>query len=232
MVDKTRDNLAECISRMALCMDRPVIDIGMDQQLFDIIQDEEGHEIIIALNPVARQALISFHRQGLLTSIGCVAEIVLNGIDYPNSLKGKVSEMYITTMLELSLHFAFQFRKVANIAKIGFRGDFPGRKSFEIKSVVHFLKNKLPPTKSFRKNVTTLFVPESPNYPFFLWDSSGQLMMGFQVTVLNPFSKHPKMANSQMWQQFCFGNSKQTPMELYWIVPKCCIGSDNASIAK
>ncbi|KAL5039885.1 hypothetical protein RTP6_006987 [Batrachochytrium dendrobatidis] len=108
-------------------------------------------------------------------------------------------------MLELSQLFSFQFRKVSNIAKIGLQEDSPLRKSIEIKSVVHFLRNKLPPKTSFQKNVTTLFVPESPNYPrfdFFLWDSNRQLMMGFQVTVLNPFSEHPKMTNSQMWQIF------------------------------
>jgi hypothetical protein len=78
-----------------------------------------------------------------------------------------------------------------------------------------------------------LFVPDSPNYPrfdFFLWDSERQVLMGFQVTVLNPFSDHPKMTNSQTWQRFCFGNSKQTPMELYWVVPKRCIGGDIASV--
>jgi hypothetical protein len=37
------------------------------------------------------------------------------------------------------------------------------------------------------------------------------------------------MTNSDMWQKFCFGNSKQTPMELYWVVPKCCIGANTSS---
>ncbi|EGF78147.1 hypothetical protein BATDEDRAFT_26889 [Batrachochytrium dendrobatidis JAM81] len=172
-------NLKECISRMALRMVPPEINVGMDRQF------------------------ISW--QGLMTSLGVVAELILKGKDYPNTIKGKISEMYITTMLELSQLFSFQFRKVSNIAKIGLQEDSPLRKSIEIKSVVHFLRNKLPPKTSFQKNVTTLFVPESPNYPrfdFFLWDSNRQLMMGFQVTVLNPFSEHPKMTNSQMWQIF------------------------------
>ena len=56
--------------------------------------------------------------------------------------------------------------------------------------------------------------------------------MGFQVTVLNPFSDHPKMNNSQLWQRFCFGNSEQTAMELYWIVPKCCVGKNIQSVEK
>ena len=67
-------------------------------------------------------------------------------------------------------------------------------------------------------------------FDFFLWDSDRQLMMGFQVTVRNPFSDHPKMTNSQLWQKFCFGNAQQTPMELYWVIPKCCVGSDIQSV--
>ena len=228
-------NLKECISRMALGLSAPEIVVGMDRQLFSIIEDGDTTYIITALNPIARDALITYHGQGLVTSLGVVAEIVLKGAEYPNSIKGKISEMYITTMLELSPLFAFQFRKVANIAKIGLPDDATERKSIEIKSVVHFSRNKLPPKTSFHKNLTTLFVPDSPNYPrfdFFLWDSKPkrQVMMGFQVTVLNPFSDHPKMTNSQTWQRFCFGNSKQTPMELYWVVPKCCIGADTASV--
>jgi hypothetical protein len=93
----------------------------------------------------------------------------------------------------------------------------------------HYL---LPPTSSFQRNVTVLFVPDTLNFPsdFFLWDSHRQLMMGFQVTVLNPITDHPKMTNSQIWQRFCFGNSKQTLMELYWVAPKCCTGT-NTSLA-
>jgi hypothetical protein len=231
--DEKKLNLKECISRMALRLSPPEGIEGMDRQIFDINDDEGGDEIITALNPVARRALLGYHGQGLMASLGFVAEIVLKGTDYPNNIKGKISEMYITTMLELSLLFAFQFRKVANIAKIGLPDDDTQTKSIEIKSVVHFLTNKLPPKTSFHKNVTTLFVPDSPNYPrfdFFLWDSERQVMMGFQVTVLNPFSEHPKMDNSQTWQRFCFGKSKQTPMELYWVIPKQCIGKDAASV--
>jgi hypothetical protein len=232
LVDK-EVNLKECISRMALGLSPPEGLFGMDRLIFDIIDDEYGNEIITALNPVSRRALLGYHGQGLMASLGFVAEIVLKGTNYPNKIKGKISEMYITTMLELSQIFAFQFRKVANIATIGLPDDATQRKSIEIKSVVHFLTNKLPPKTSFHKKLTTLFVPNSPNYPrfdFFLWDSERQILMGFQVTVLNPFSDHPKMTNSQTWQRFCFGNSKQTPMELYWVVPKSCIGVDSASV--
>ncbi|KAJ3190644.1 hypothetical protein HDU82_003879, partial [Entophlyctis luteolus] len=68
--------LKEYIARMALGLTRPDILVGIDRELFDIIrQPEEGHpnkvdELIVALNPVARLALISCHGQGLLTSLG------------------------------------------------------------------------------------------------------------------------------------------------------------------
>ena len=231
--DKDKPNLDECISRMALSMAPPRIDVGMDRQLFDIVSSESGEQIISALNPVARDALITYHGQSLLTSLGLAAELILKGKEFPNAIKGKISEMYITTVLELSQLFPFRFRKIKDIAKIGLPGDSFKLMSIEIKSVVHFLTNKLPPKVSFRKDVTTLFVPDSPNYPrfdFFIWDSDRLLLMGFQVTVLNPFYDHPKMTNLKLWQTFCFGKSKQTRMELYWVVPKCCVGKKTDSV--
>jgi hypothetical protein len=235
--EERKRNLKECISRMALELSPPEGLIGMDRQLFDIMEDgDAGNDIITVLNPVARQALILFHGKSFVTSLALVAENVLKGTDYNNSMKGKISEMYVTTMLEVLKLFNFQFRKAVDISKIGLSNDDPVRRNIEIKSVVHFFSNKLPPKTSFHKNNTTLFVPESPNYPefdFFLWDSTRQLLMGFQVTVCNPFSRHPKMTNSQIWQQFCFGDSDEqppSPMEMYWVVPKCCVGKDHESV--
>ena len=54
-------NLRECIARMALELDPPEGTEGMDRQLFDFGLNEENEKIIIALNPVARQALLGFH---------------------------------------------------------------------------------------------------------------------------------------------------------------------------
>ncbi|KAJ3251205.1 hypothetical protein HK103_002580 [Boothiomyces macroporosus] len=71
-----RVNLKECITRMALCLSPPKIKVGMDRQLFDIVQNEDGSKVITALNPVARDALIAYHGKGLITSLGMVAEIV------------------------------------------------------------------------------------------------------------------------------------------------------------
>jgi hypothetical protein len=228
LVDKERMNLEECISRMALGLSPPEILVGMDRQLFDIVLDDDNEQVINALNPIARRALLGYHGVGLITSLRFVAELVLKGIDYTNSMKGKISEMYITTILELSLRFSFPIRKIANI-----NTDTLKMQNIEIKAVIHFSSNKLPPKSSFKSTVTTLFVPDSPNYPrfdFFLWDSERQILMGFQVTVRKPFINHPKMSNAQEWQRFCFGNSKQTVMELYWIVPKRCIGADFESV--
>ncbi|KAJ2995810.1 hypothetical protein HDV02_000387 [Globomyces sp. JEL0801] len=60
-------NLKECISRMALGLSPPKTKIGMDHQLFDIVPDIYGKDIITALNPVARDALITYHGHGLET---------------------------------------------------------------------------------------------------------------------------------------------------------------------
>lgn len=73
---------------------------GMDRQIFDIIDDGDGHQIITAFNPVARLALLGYHGCELTTSLGCVAEIVLKEKDYRNHIKGKISEMNITCIKE------------------------------------------------------------------------------------------------------------------------------------
>ena len=54
--------------------------------------------------------------------------------------------------------------------------------------------------------------------------------MGFQVTVKNPISKHSKLESSREWELFCFGKEKQTPMELYWVAPKRCVGKDTGPV--
>jgi hypothetical protein len=217
---------------MALKMTPPEGLEGMDRQLFDIIKDDEtGTEIITALNPVARRALLGYHgKDTLIRSLTIVAELVLIGSEYTNAIKGKISEIYITTLIEISSLFTFKFRKVR---RVGFPDDVPEIKRIQIKSVVHFPKNSLPVKTSLNKNLSTLFVPESPNYPrvdFFIWDSTRQVLMGFQVTVQNPISKHSKLESSRKWELFCYGKEKQTPMELYWVAPKYCVGKETGPV--
>ena len=81
----------------------------MDRQLFDIVLDDDNEQVINALNPIARRALLGYHGVGLMPSLGLVAELVLKGADYTNAMKGKISEMYITTVLELSQRFLTQY---------------------------------------------------------------------------------------------------------------------------
>ena len=68
--DEKKSNLKECISRMALGLSPPTILVGMDRQFFDAVQDIDGVRTITALNPVARDALITYHGKGLITSLG------------------------------------------------------------------------------------------------------------------------------------------------------------------
>ncbi|KAJ3089010.1 hypothetical protein HK100_007882 [Physocladia obscura] len=90
--NKKKRNLKECIARMALGLTKPSGLVGMDRQLFDIIrkpkegQLNEFDELIVALNPVARRALIGYHDQNLLTSLTLVTELVLKG-DYNQDVK-------------------------------------------------------------------------------------------------------------------------------------------------
>jgi hypothetical protein len=69
----------------------------MDRQVFDIVLDEFGQQIITVLNPVARRALLEYHGQSLIASLGFVAEIVLRESGYTNDTRGRIIAKYITT---------------------------------------------------------------------------------------------------------------------------------------
>ncbi|KAJ3250169.1 hypothetical protein HK103_003795, partial [Boothiomyces macroporosus] len=136
LITKEIENLEKCISRMALCLSPPMIKVGMDRQLFDIVQNEDGSKVITALNPVARHALIAYHGKGLITSLGMVAEVVLQD-DYTNDTKGRIIEKYITTTLELAQIFSFKCRKTTS-SKLSL---VTPKRHIKIKSTVHFAKN-------------------------------------------------------------------------------------------
>lgn len=219
-------NLLKCVAHMALDIAPPVGIIGMDRQLFDIIVNDQGRTIITALNPVARYALFLYHGEGFFDSLTLVVEIVLRD-DYANDVKGRIVEKYIMVVLQVSKRFSFTFRE----AKTSSLSTKVSAQAIKIEDVIRFSGNGLPIARLFNCKLSTLFVPKSPNYPgydFFIWDHIRQKLMAFQVTVLNPFSNHSKASaaseNCQLWLDFCYGTSKQNPIEIYWIIPKGCVG--------
>ena len=132
-------------------------------------------------------------------------------------------------MLELSQRFLFKSYKTTNT---GLSTVDPVVKMFEVRDIIYFSGNKLPLQNSFKQRVTTLFVPHSPNYPgfdYFIWNHVDLVLMGFQVTVKNPFKTHSKIdgasENCTLWLDFCFQGLKKKPMEVYWIVPGSCVGN-------
>jgi hypothetical protein len=210
---------------MALGLSPPKHTVGMDCQLLGIIPYPDGHEIVAALNPVARDALISYPQEGLTTSLELAAEVVLGG-NFTNDTKGRIIEKYILTVLEVSKRLSCQTRKTTTT---GLSKNNPVQKRVEIVDVVHFSGNGLPLQHSFNRRNSTLFIPKSPNYPgldFFIWNSSEEVIMAFQVTVKQPFTSHPKIdeANNNLWLDFCFGTSAKRSMEVYWMVPRICVG--------
>ena len=94
--NRNRDNVIECIVRMALELSPPDDLEGMDQQLFVIALDQNNQKVITSMNPVARRALFVYYGASLTTSLNFVAKVVLQGRKYNNDLKGKISEKYIT----------------------------------------------------------------------------------------------------------------------------------------
>ena len=227
--EQEKANLMECISRMHLGLSPPEIEVGMDRQLFDIDKDESGSTIITALNPVARHALLAFHRKLLTNSLTVVADIVFEDGGFTNDTKGRIIEKYILTQMEISNHFKFKSYKTTSK---GLSTVEPVTKVLKIKDIIQFSGNKLPLRSSFNKRVVTLFIPISPTYPgldFFIWNPDAEQLMAFQVTIVNPFTRHPKIdvasVNSDLWVNFCSdGMEVKNPLELYWIIPNICVG--------
>ncbi|KAI3659465.1 hypothetical protein MP638_004527 [Amoeboaphelidium occidentale] len=232
--DPERHNLKLCISRMALGLSPPASITGMDRQLFDIISDNEGNAIISALNPIARFALLTYHNEGLINSFNLVAELVFKSGDYTNDTKGRLVEKYIVNMLEQTKRFRFSCYQTTYY---GLNNTIAANHNIVIENVVSFAGNKVPTQSSFNMNTTALFIPESPNYPgfdFFIWDSARKKLMGFQITIRNPFTTHGKMnstgPNCQRWKTLCFGDSNHADMDLYWIIPKECVGTNTTAV--
>jgi hypothetical protein len=224
-----KKHLNDCISRMALQLS-PELFIRMDRQLFDIIKDENGHKLITALNAVAHRALLGYHSKECLTCLCLVAERALETDDYSNNNK-RIIEMYIKTILKVTKEFSFQSKKIMNtkIIKVN-----PNIETITITDIVHFSGNKLPIPNSFNRKASTLFTRNSGNYPgfdFYIWNSFEKVLMAFQVTVMQPFTSHPKIdgvcENCKSWLNFCFGELVQKPIEIYWIIPEISIGKTN-----
>ncbi|KAJ3378967.1 hypothetical protein HDU84_007151 [Entophlyctis sp. JEL0112] len=230
-------NLEECTVRMALGLTRPDGLVGLDWQLFDIIrQPKEGHpdkfdEFIVAFNPVARRSLMDYHGQDLLTSPCLVTELVLYGSCTQD--EGRIAEKYLVSTMELLKKFSFQYAKKT---VGGLSTGIPTRKSIDLVEFIHFSGQNLPPSSSFNRKCSTLFVPESvayPGYGFFIWDSKSSELLAFQVSVVKPFYEHPKFdstaasENCQNWSVFCDAKA----VHVYWVIPEGCIGGSKTKKA-
>jgi len=232
LTEEKTHNLEECVCRMALGMAPPNIEVGMNRQLFHIIPDNvvDGKWIIAALNPIAREALITYHvKDKLMNSLGFAAEIVFYG-DFTKDIKGRIIEKYMTTMLELSKRFSFQARK---LTKSGTVSKIFVSKIVEIRNIFHFSGNKVP-SQRFNYHESRLFIPSSPNYPgfdFFIWNHIDEVIMAFQVTVQKPFTGHSMVTdreseNYKLWLNIFFERFGKPvkSMEVYWITHSTCLG--------
>jgi hypothetical protein len=94
--------------------------------------------------------------QGILNSLGWVADLVLK--EDPNAVTGQMSEMYLTTFLELSHRFALSAQKRWRLGlPLDVSDDSRPIKRIEIKSGVHFVEEqttpKVNPSKRSRTNL-------------------------------------------------------------------------------
>ncbi|ORY38883.1 hypothetical protein BCR33DRAFT_720533 [Rhizoclosmatium globosum] len=219
-------NLKECIARMVIGLPCPGLLVGIDHQLFDVtLQPKRGRSNEF-LNPVARSTLLNYYGQGLLSPLALVTELILKGDYYTQDIKSQISAKYLIATMEVSKKFSFEYNVKT---QTGLSKNATRKQSVELLEIVRFIGHKVPPTASFNPNRSTLFVPESVNYPgydFFIWNSKTKTISAFQVTIRNPFYNHAKIdstsaqQNCAHWMTYCSAKSS----EVYWVTPKSCLG--------
>jgi hypothetical protein len=218
-------NLKVCIGRMALYLSPPEIQISMDRQLLVIEENKvTKKERIVALFPLARSAIMSFHSSIIQDSLKMVAEVVFEDrIRYPNDVKGRVVERYIITSLEQKKRFNFQSRKFGTKTSVSFHG--------VIEDVIYFDGNLLPIRRTIQESLCSLIVPTSSEYPgidFFIWNPEGlkNVLLAVQVTIKKSLRAHMRKCKFKCadWCQFL--GIRHTSVRTLWMAPNECIGVD------
>jgi hypothetical protein len=99
--------------------------------------------------------------------------------------------------------------------------------SLLLDNVIHFPEHGVPSSTFSNPTQTTLFVPTSPHYPgfaFFIWYPEELRLLGFQVTIVKPFTRHTQFSSSDIasnidqWKKYCGAEL----FELHWIIPQKC----------
>jgi hypothetical protein len=103
LFEEDRKNLEEFVSLMALELSPPKFDLGMDRDLLEIVTNEEGKQIVSALNPIARKALLIYHGQSLIAPLGLVADKTFDHMESTNNVKERVAELYIITRMDVEV---------------------------------------------------------------------------------------------------------------------------------
>jgi hypothetical protein len=101
---KNLRNLDEWVSRMALELSPPKLDVGMDRELFDIVINENGGKIVCALNPIARKALLMYHGHDLITPLSLIGKHTFERKEVTNNVKERVVELYIITRMAIEVY--------------------------------------------------------------------------------------------------------------------------------
>jgi hypothetical protein len=217
-------NLKDCIGRLALRLSPPDHLCAMDRQLLVIDEDQRAPgKRLVALFPLARSAVLSYHSDIIQESLKNVAEIVFEAqSNYPNDVKGRVVENYIIASLEEKRHYNFVGQKPTDF-------QFQGK----IEEIVYFDGDSLPIKSTISNYLCSLIIPTSSRYPgmdFFIWNPAAEkkMLLAVQVTAQKSLKDHMKSCKF-MWIDW--GRFLQIPkgsIHTLWIAPKECIEADLA----
>lgn len=223
-----KDNLREEIAHMALGVSANMILIELEKRLLCVTKDDDFKQLFVPVNPLARTAVLDVHGSDLISHIQKVAESQLC-YRRASAENERIVKLYIKTLLEIRRNFKFTFYRTN---ENGVCVTAALERSIHFSDIVRFPGMNVSSQSTFKKNLATLFIPESLNFhgfDFCLWDAERQVLICFQICLQEPSTSRGNInrahENCISWKTFCFNDPEATGMEFYWILPRSIFGT-------
>jgi hypothetical protein len=107
-----KENLNQCVISMILQTDPPDDRNGMNRQFMHVgtisVNKEVKIKTIVANFPFVRLAIIHAHDKEIIYDLGKATSLILQGNKYTNKSKGRITSLYVTTILDIVRKFDFR----------------------------------------------------------------------------------------------------------------------------
>ncbi|RIB24528.1 hypothetical protein C2G38_2069797 [Gigaspora rosea] len=226
-------SLNSCVVSMILGSTSPGAIYGMNRHFMyekSVSETDKGgninsRETIVAIHPLAQQAIIDYYANHPLNKLRDMVSAVFIKDEYSND---RFAELYIKMLLEYTKTLECKITK-------------PGRKqtvaydlNFNLSQIIKFIGNDIP-TESFNVEKNVLFLPQSDNYPgvdFLIWDNCRKILFSFQVTI-GSLANHRRNKDNFMtgelknkWATLC--NTEESKVKFISLAPDDILKNDKS----